>query len=220
MGPMRAKWRHVEYNLRNGGVRLVLKKLYFRAKEWLWSSSSWLIYQTRGSTSHPVSSSDLEYKVLQFDNLLSHQYEKALVFPEVIRSRLQSGGRCYGFYYDGEIANFAWVTDEAIEIDRSLSLDLPGSIAIFDCLTLPNYRGLGIYPKSLSILIRLGLDAGFKSVVIMVDPTNTPSIKGIERAGFLLESRLTRKRRFGISTVSRLRHGKIDDDAVSSNRTE
>lgn len=57
-------------------------------------------------------------------------------------------------------------------------------LEIGPCYTYPDFRGKGIYPKVLSeICRRRGSDA--MSFYMIVDETNIPSIKGIERAGFV-----------------------------------
>lgn len=60
---------------------------------------------------------------------------------------------------------------------------------IGDCVTIPDYQGQGIYPAMLNRIIH-DIKTGDKAnspVFIMVLPENTPSIKGIERAGFLFD---------------------------------
>lgn len=57
-------------------------------------------------------------------------------------------------------------------------------LEIGPCYTYPAFRGKGIYPKVLSeICRRRGNDTS--SFYMIVDETNLPSIKGIEKAGFV-----------------------------------
>lgn len=57
-------------------------------------------------------------------------------------------------------------------------------LEIGPCYTYPAFRGKGIYPKVLSeICRRRGNDTS--SFYMIVDDTNLPSIKGIEKAGFV-----------------------------------
>lgn len=56
---------------------------------------------------------------------------------------------------------------------------------IGDCATIPEYRGLGIYPHMLNYIVGdLKIIGHTDRVYILVSPDNSPSIKGIERAGF------------------------------------
>ncbi len=58
-----------------------------------------------------------------------------------------------------------------------------GDYIIGPCFTQPEFRGQGIYPKVLSkILAQMGNE---QTVFYMsVDENNTPSVRGIEKAGF------------------------------------
>ena len=51
-------------------------------------------------------------------------------------------------------------------------------------LTLPQFRGKGIYPATLIKVQRYLKEHGYKRVYICVEHDNLPSIKGIEKAGF------------------------------------
>ncbi len=71
--------------------------------------------------------------------------------------------------------------------------------AIGDCVTHPEYRGLGIYPHVLSYILRdLQADGQTQRVYIFVAPDNTPSIRGIEHAGFKFVARLKGTRIAGL----------------------
>ncbi len=62
---------------------------------------------------------------------------------------------------------------------------------IGDCVTVPEYRGLRIYPHVLSFIvgdIKKNLQKGRVGVFVNVD--NLTSIRGIERAGFIYKSRI------------------------------
>jgi RimJ/RimL family protein N-acetyltransferase len=76
------------------------------------------------------------------------------------------------------------------------------------CETIPEYRGLRIYPHVLSYALgdlRNTMPTG--RVFIMVSPHNEPSIRGIERAGFELVARL-RGIRLGPLILNRSGHRK------------
>ena len=52
------------------------------------------------------------------------------------------------------------------------------------CLTLPPFRGQGLYPIVLKTIVRHLSSEGFHRVFICVHKDNQPSIRGIEKAGF------------------------------------
>lgn len=51
-------------------------------------------------------------------------------------------------------------------------------------LTLPPFRGKGLYPRVLTAIVRFLGQQGFRRAFICVDKGNAPSIKGIKKAGF------------------------------------
>ncbi|PZX47671.1 GNAT family N-acetyltransferase [Algoriphagus chordae] len=61
-------------------------------------------------------------------------------------------------------------------------------IAIGDCFTDDNYRGQGIYPNVLHHILKKFVST--HDVYMLVAPTNTPSIKGMEKAGLIPLARL------------------------------
>lgn len=54
-------------------------------------------------------------------------------------------------------------------------------IHIGPCVTMPAYRGRGYYPYLLDYIVRL---YGQENCYIMVEETNTASIRGVEKVGF------------------------------------
>jgi hypothetical protein len=196
-------WRHLAYNYREGGLRQIVNKVGYRFRSAAWSESSWLVYRIdlpgyRRQPRFCLSRSDLD-----FDTLRNHGYVKALAFPEMIRNRIARGGRCVGFFWEGGLANLAWVTRNHLELEEGLSLEEPDSVGIFDCLTFPQYRSRGFYTESLIQLAQEARMEGLARAVIAVDPGNMPSIKGIERAGFEPVFQLSRERRLGTRRIRR-----------------
>ena len=58
---------------------------------------------------------------------------------------------------------------------------------IGNCFTHNDYRGHGIYPAMLNLITnKLLVEEQVPEVFVIVDVHNTPSIKGIEKAGFTL----------------------------------
>ncbi|WP_395053486.1 hypothetical protein [Flavobacterium sp.] len=63
--------------------------------------------------------------------------------------------------------------------------------AIGDCFTNNEYRGQSIYPSMLSLIVKeLLFEKNNEEVCIIVDHDNIGSIKGIEKAGFKLHSKI------------------------------
>jgi GNAT superfamily N-acetyltransferase len=199
---LRALWRHIQYNYDEGGIRQVLYKTWWRCQQWLWSESTWLVYKTDVAQYHLEPALPLRHSRLEFDALRELNYFKAMIFPEGIRARLDSGACCNGFFLNDELANIGWSTRGYLEIEPGLSIQEEGCAGIFDCYTLPQHRSKGIYTDTLILLVREMRAQGAKLALIGVDLDNIGSIKGIERAGFEPLYQLTRQRRFGRQFLS------------------
>jgi RimJ/RimL family protein N-acetyltransferase len=200
MDRMRAVWRHVEYNYREGGLRQVFHKIFWRVQQWLWSESSWLIYRLDVTQYRRDPALLLHREPLDFEQMMRHQYFKAQLFPEAMQARLASGAICHGFFIGDELANVGWTTRGYLELEPDLALPKKNSIGIFDCFTLPAHRSKGIYTDTLISLLGAARDQGVVDARIAVDPGNLISIKGIERAGFRPLYQFKRVRRCGRET--------------------
>ena len=106
--------------------------------------------------------------------------------PEEVYKRFDEGKCCYVVNLDGVIATYGWVTFD-IELIGELRLHLrlsPGEAYIWDCATLPEYRGLRLYPSLLWYIISELKAQGLKRVWIGADADNLPSQKGMRLCGF------------------------------------
>lgn len=60
-----------------------------------------------------------------------------------------------------------------------------GDFEIGPCLTVPEMRGRGIYPRVLSSIVKSYRSQNDADFYMLVAPDNRASIKGIEKAGFV-----------------------------------
>lgn len=100
-------------------------------------------------------------------------------------ARFEAGHRAYVAWYDGEAAAFGWVaTREASIGELDVRFQLPKRDAyLWNFVTLPEFRGLGIYPRLVDAIVRA------ESVIadrfwIIYAPENHASGSGIAKAGF------------------------------------
>jgi GNAT superfamily N-acetyltransferase len=103
-----------------------------------------------------------------------------------VRERFSDGRRCYVSRIEGAIAGYGWVSFEEewiSELGMSLRLE-PGDAYIWDCATLPTYRGQGLYPALLTYILSSLWAKGLHRVWIGADTDSVASQKGIARAGF------------------------------------
>lgn len=103
-----------------------------------------------------------------------------------VQRRFAAGKRCYVARVAGEIAAYGWVTfDEEIIGELRLRLRMgPGEAYIWDCATLPAYRGQRLYPALLSHIVGELRAAGLRLAWIGANTENVASQKGFLLAGF------------------------------------
>jgi len=190
-------WRHIQHNYREGGLGRVLYKCIWRAGQWIWSDACWLVYAVKVSEYRRRPTLSLSNRTLDFEALYSLGYFKTLAFPEVIRSRLERGEQCHGFFLGETLVNIGWTTADYLELEPGYTITEEGWVGIYDCYTLPAWRSRGIYTDSLILLLNSIRERDCEKGFISVDPGNLPSIKGIEKASFRPLYRLRRFRRFG-----------------------
>lgn len=72
------------------------------------------------------------------------------------------------------------------------------------CLTLPAFRGRGLYPGVLRTIAQFLTQEGFRRVFVCVHEANTSSIRGIEKAGFKRVGRVRLQKVAGLQVSKRL----------------
>ncbi|HEY8369231.1 MAG TPA: GNAT family N-acetyltransferase [Thermodesulfobacteriota bacterium] len=105
--------------------------------------------------------------------------------PE-IDARLASGRRAYVVEGPPGILAYGWVTrgdEEIAEVEGRIRVG-PSEAYIWDCATLPAYRGRGLYPALLGAIARDLAGSGVTRVWIAARADNAPSLRGLEKAGF------------------------------------
>jgi hypothetical protein len=106
--------------------------------------------------------------------------------PEEVFKRLDAGKRCYIGNVNGVLATYGWVTfDKELIGELRLHIQLsPGEAYIWDCATLPEYRGLRLYPSLLWYIIGELRSQGLGRIWIGADADNLPSQVGMRLCGF------------------------------------
>jgi GNAT superfamily N-acetyltransferase len=103
--------------------------------------------------------------------------------------RLRRGGiAVVALTFTGAIAGYGWLSFDAIRI-YELQLETPippGHGYIWDCLTLPEYRGRHIFPGLLRFMLGLLRQRGIVQAWGLVAPGNTASLHSFATAGFRL----------------------------------
>lgn len=119
---------------------------------------------------------------------------------------LYDGVKDYFIYRDnGVIGHVSWIYYKD-DPNRIIELnDDEGEIKY--SLTLPQFRGKGIYPATLVKIQRHLKEHGYKRVFICVKEDNIPSIKGIEKAGFNFVTSINLTKIMGIQLNKRYDNG-------------
>ncbi len=106
---------------------------------------------------------------------------------QVAPHRWARGDRAWCFFEQGELVHVAWTRhDDVLDLTYELGPGScwrlpPASTVIYDCYTLAQARGRGVYPRALRWLRRLR--PGPCWIYCACD--NVASQRGIERAGFM-----------------------------------
>ncbi|MEO7021808.1 MAG: GNAT family N-acetyltransferase [Ktedonobacteraceae bacterium] len=105
---------------------------------------------------------------------------------EPILHRLGLGRNCYIARVAGQLVAYGWLTfdqEDIGELGLSIRL-LPGEAYIWDCATLPAFRGQRLYPTLLFHMLSELQQTGFQRAWIGMDIDNLPSQIGAALAGF------------------------------------
>jgi GNAT superfamily N-acetyltransferase len=119
-----------------------------------------------------------------------------LATPEPIQQRLHGNRRCFSLKKDGQFVSYGWVTHGAEcvgELERQFHLH-DDEAYIWDCGTVPAWRGQRCYSALLSQLIYRLHHEGVPRIWIGASLQNQPSVQGIANAGFQRVIDLTYRR--------------------------
>lgn len=106
--------------------------------------------------------------------------------PTEVLQRFEKGRRCYVGWLDDKIVTYGWVTFDTEHIgELGLSIRMQANEAyIWDCATLPAYRGLRLYPALLVYILNALSSENFQRIWIGTDLDNVASQKGVALVGF------------------------------------
>jgi GNAT superfamily N-acetyltransferase len=107
--------------------------------------------------------------------------------PDMIWQRLQNGRRCFVWHTaEQQIVSYGWVTQgkESVgELERQFNL-CNDEAYIWDCGTVPDWRGRHLYSALLSRMIYRLHEESVSRLWIGASRLNQPSIQGFANAGF------------------------------------
>ena len=102
-----------------------------------------------------------------------------------IARRFDSGHRAYVAWYDGAPAAFGWAAVDGAEIgELGIRFEVPvGDAYLWNFVTLPAWRGLGIYPRLIDGIVNAESGEAQRFWIVYA-PENHASGSGIAKAGF------------------------------------
>ena len=111
---------------------------------------------------------------------------------EEIARRFAAGHRAYVAYLGDEPAAWGWVATRSAEIgEMAMVFDIPARDRyLWNFVTLPSRRGMGIYPRLLDAIVRAE-SAEADRFWIAYAPENRASASGIMKAGFVAIAELS-----------------------------
>ncbi|MCB2204266.1 GNAT family N-acetyltransferase [bacterium] len=120
-------------------------------------------------------------------------------FLGVYRERFARGDRALLGHDNGAIVFSAWICSGTLEIDElNYTWHIPeGDAVAYDCITMSEHRGKGIYTAALRRVSGLLAEEGVQHLWIYVDEANTASRRGIEHADFEYHGSITSRRILG-----------------------
>jgi GNAT superfamily N-acetyltransferase len=207
---MKRLYRKLALHYSEGGIGQVLQRSIVHLLHTLYSETHWNIYIHNAADNCVPSDLLFQCRKLTYEDLLKLRYYKVIAFPEEVRLRFDNNNTCYGFYTGGNLATIGWSSDGYLELDRGVIFPCASEAALFDFLTLPEFRSRGLYTNALRYLIEDKHKSGVGSVYIAVDADNAFSVKGIQAAGFRLHMYFRRRKIFGVTfNVSSPAHPRI-----------
>jgi hypothetical protein len=92
-------------------------------------------------------------------------------FRQEQRSRRKRLGKntAYGVFYDNNLAHIAWLIVPECETPKQLNLK-PGEAEITACVTLPEFRGRGLYGVAIRAIVQTARDSGIQTVYMKPPP--------------------------------------------------
>ena len=123
--------------------------------------------------------------------------------PEQIQQRLRSNRRCFSLRVAGQIIAYGWVThgvEYVGELERQFQLR-DEETYIWDCGTVPGWRGQRCYSALLSHIIYQLHEEGTPRIWIGASRQNRPSVQGFINAGFQWVLDLTYRRFYRLTIL-------------------
>jgi CelD/BcsL family acetyltransferase involved in cellulose biosynthesis len=208
---IRSKLQRVKADLARKPVSEIFTRTANRLRAYFWLETEVIFYQLHGEQ-HPQSEErsllplDLYQLALAVPFYLDDEQTLAYLLRAAVRCRSTDASGFVMVDRDGTPLHFAWVTAFQEFFLSQLNDHVSGAsqqaVMLFDCWTPLAMRGRGYYAQAVSLVATHAV-AEDKEPWIFSAATNTSSVRGLEKAGFLRHHSLSRRRILGWQTITR-----------------
>jgi ribosomal protein S18 acetylase RimI-like enzyme len=144
-----------------------------------------------------IQASDIEgavLKKLSDEELASLPVDQDFLKEQVERLSRLGFNDAYGVYYKDQLAHISWlITSEHDRVIKPRNVKLKaGEAEITNCVTLPEFRGLGLYAFAIRSLCEVAAGAGAKRVFMITNVNNLASQRGMQKAGLSSHGKILR----------------------------
>ena len=167
------------------GISVVMQKIYWKLTSRIFHAEAVFLWDSKNFNANRVAP-----EVSNRMGGIADCQPFASIFPSYIdqcHKRLNEGDRMYVALVDNKVAYIMWVASvnklKLSYVDQHNIALASESLYIYNCFTLPEYRGMGIYPYMLSYVASLNPEM---QCYVACRYYEKVSIKGVKRAGFRL----------------------------------
>ncbi len=136
---------------------------------------------------------DVEYRMLDTAAWAAQPHTGHMTDRYLFQSRLDRDEEFWTAQRDNRIVSYCWATQDPVKIGEIHCSVRPrgDEIYLYDAFTFEEHRGRNLYPALLHHILIHSRDAGLRRALIFVMSDNTPSIRGVTKAGFAEFQRVT-----------------------------
>jgi len=106
------------------------------------------------------------------------------------RTRTLGFNGAYAIFVEGSLAHISWLITRQFDIPPALLALAADEAEITACVTLPEYRGRGLYGIAIQSICQLAREQGFRRIFMKTRLDNTASQRGIEKAGLKAQGQI------------------------------
>ena len=132
------------------------------------------------------------HRFLEADEVRRHAGAPGLdLSPEFADGALLKGDRCYGILDGDRLVSYFWYARTPTLVTDELELDFdPGWAYAYKGYTIPEYRGRRLYGYGSAEACRALVAGGARGCVTLVDANNFPSLRSMQRTGYVPVARI------------------------------